>query len=216
MDKQRQAHWENIYQSREETGYSWFQPYPQTSVDLINALYPRRDARILDVGGGDSHLVDALLDLGYSDLTVLDISATAIDKARARLGKRADKVHWIVCDIAAFEPEPERYDLWHDRAAFHFLTADPLIRHYAGIARRAVSPGGHLILGTFSTKGPKKCSGLEICQYSRTTMDAVFTEGFRRIRCLEATHVTPSQVSQHFLFCTFKRRTRQQGVSLPD
>ncbi|MCK6691162.1 MAG: class I SAM-dependent methyltransferase [Thermoanaerobaculia bacterium] len=206
MEVARKSHWEKIYESKDEEAYSWFQPYPHTSIEFIEYFQLPKNARIIDIGGGDSHLVDALLRLGYTDITVLDISAMAIEKARKRLGDRADRVRWIVSDVTEFEPPAGQYDFWHDRAAFHFLTIEPLIRRYVDIAQRAVRPGGYLVLGTFSPSGPKKCSGLDIRQYSRAAMSAVFSPFFRRVKCVEAMHVTPFQTTQHFLFCSFRRR----------
>ena len=200
------SHWENIYESKAEAEYSWFQPYPHTSIEFIEYFHLPKNARIIDVGGGDSHLADVLLQLGFTDVTVLDISSAAIEKAQKRLGDQAGRIKWIVGDVTGFEPAPAYYDFWHDRAAFHFLTAEPLIHRYVDIAQRAIRPGGYFVLGTFSPKGPKKCSGLEIRQYSRAAMSAVFAPFFRRIKCKEETHVTPFETTQHFLFCSFVRR----------
>lgn len=200
------SHWETLYADKSEQEYSWFQAFPQTSIRFIEQFQLQPDARIIDIGGGDSRLVDALLDRGFSNISVLDISAGAIEKARQRLGDRAEKVRWIECDINAFDPGEAQFDLWHDRAAFHFLTTEPQVARYADMAGRAVRPGGYLVLGTFSPDGPKKCSGLDIRQYSRAAMNAVFAPWFRRIRCEDTAHVTPFQTTQHFLFCGFRRR----------
>ncbi|MBK6932479.1 MAG: class I SAM-dependent methyltransferase [Saprospirales bacterium] len=200
-------HWESIYKSKAESEYSWFQPYPRTSIEFIEYFKLPKNARIIDIGGGDSHLADALLQLGYTDITVLDISEKAIEKAKQRLGARARQVKWTVCDIAEFGPADGQYDFWHDRAAFHFLTTGPLIQQYADIAQRAVRPGGYLVLGTFSTKGPQKCSGLEVRQYSRAAMRAVFGPFFRRLKCQEEAHTTPAKSIQHFLYCGFQRQS---------
>lgn len=206
METAVKSHWDNLYAGKSEQEYSWFQAFPETSMGFIGQFNLPLNARIIDIGGGDSHLVDALLESGFSNITVLDISARAIEKAQQRLGKKAEKVHWIACDISEFEPEPGAYDLWHDRAAFHFLTSEPLIARYADTVQRAVRPGGYFVLGTFSPDGPKKCSGLDIRQYSRAMMQAVFAPWFRRMRCEETAHVTPFQTTQHFLFCGFRRR----------
>ena len=208
METTFKSHWENIYSGKSEQEYSWFQPYPRTSIEFIESFGLPKNARIIDIGGGDSRLVDALLQLGYTDITVLDISAAAIEKARKRLGDQAARVKWIVSDVIEFEPAARQYDFWHDRAAFHFLTTEPLIRRYVDLAQRAIRPGGYLVLGTFSPAGPKKCSGLEIRQYSRAAMNVVFSPFFRRIKCKEEAHVTPFQTTQHFLFCSFRRRKR--------
>ncbi len=206
MDVAAKSHWETLYAGKSEQEYSWFQSFPQTSIGFIGQFHLPPDARIIDIGGGDSRLVDALLERGFSNISVLDISAKAIEKAKQRLGDLAEKVHWIECDISEFEPEPGAFDLWHDRAAFHFLTTEPQVARYADMAGRAVCPGGYLVLGTFSPDGPKKCSGLDIRQYSRATMQAIFAPWFRRIRCAETEHLTPFQTKQHFLFCGFRRR----------
>lgn len=206
MDTGFKSHWENLYTGKTEQEYSWFQPYPRASIAFFESFRLPKDARIIDIGGGDSRLADALLDLGYTDVTVLDISAAAIEKAKQRLGDRAEKVKWIVRDVSEFEPETGQYDCWHDRAAFHFLTTEPLIGHYADVVQRAVRPGGYFVLGTFSPDGPKKCSGLDIRQYARAEMNAVFAPWFRQVKCQEDAHLTPFQTTQHFLFCGFQRR----------
>jgi SAM-dependent methyltransferase len=164
-------------------------------------------ASIIDIGGGDSNLVDALLERGYTNITVLDISANAIERTKARLGKKAALVQWIVCDVTAFVPN-QQYDFWHDRAAFHFLTDNTSVASYTQIAQKAIKPGGYFVLGTFSNNGPKKCSGLDIQQYSRSSMFAVLGPFFRKIKCRETVHITPFQTNQNFLFCSFKRRLR--------
>lgn len=152
------THWEKIYETKAEADFSWFQPYPQTSVDFINLFKLPQTASIIDIGGGDSHLVDALLELGYLDITVLDISAKSIERTKARLGEKVSAITWIEKDIIDFEPD-RKYDFWHDRAAFHFLTTEIQIIKYLAIVKQGIKPGGHLVLGTFSDKGPTKCSG---------------------------------------------------------
>ncbi len=208
-----QSHWEAIYNSKATAEHSWFQPYPAASIEFVEYCGLPNTARIIDIGGGDSCFADALLQLGFTNISVLDISATAIEKAQKRLGDQAEKVNWIVSDINAFEPAAGQYDFWHDRAAFHFLTTEPQIRHYAEIATRAIRSGGYLVLGTFSKKGPLKCSGLNIRQYSRAGMDAVFSTSFRRIRCTEVVHLTPLQAQQHFLYCGFRRRMVSPAIT---
>ena len=200
----RKSHWENIYTTKELHEVSWFQPIPETSLNFIRELCPNKLAKIIDVGGGDSFLVDHLLELGYQDLSVLDISEAAITRAKHRLGEKAERVTWIVADIATFEPTAQ-YDLWHDRAAFHFLTNETEIKHYQEITRNHIVPNGHLVLGTFSDQGPKKCSGIDITQYTETTMSALFTERFEKVTCIYVNHPTPFNSMQHFIFCVFKR-----------
>ena len=199
------SHWENIYQTKAPDEVSWFQEYPRTSMEFVALFELQKHARIIDIGGGDGNLVDALLEQGFTNITVLDISAHAIERTKARLGDKANLVEWIVSDVTAFEPT-EPYDFWHDRAAFHFLIDEASVRRYADIAQSAIRPGGYFVLGTFSEKGPQKCSGLDIQQYSRAGMNAVFSLFFRRIKCRETVHITPFQTTQNFLFCSFRRR----------
>ena len=205
MISETKSHWEHIYATKAPDEVSWFQTYPRTSMEFVDLFNLSADARIIDIGGGDGNLVDALLEKGFTNITVLDICAHAIERAKARLGERASLVKWIVSDINEFEPT-ETYDFWHDRAAFHFLTTEALVRNYVETAQRAIRPGGYFVLGTFSKRGPKKCSGLDIRQYSRAAMNAVFSQYFRRIKCKEETHITPFQTAQNFLFCSFQRR----------
>jgi trans-aconitate methyltransferase len=153
----RKKHWENIYQTKDLKDVSWYQPTPTTSLDFLKQFNIPTTAKIIDIGGGDSFLVDHLLDLGYTDLTVLDISAASLDRAKQRLGDRATKVKWIVADAATFKPT-EQYDFWHDRAAFHFLTQDQEITNYIDSIQKSIKPTGVLVIGTFSEQGPKKCS----------------------------------------------------------
>jgi ubiquinone/menaquinone biosynthesis C-methylase UbiE len=200
----RKKHWETIYQTKELKDVSWFQPTPETSLSFLKQFNIPTTAKIIDIGGGDSFLVDNLLDLGYQDITILDISAIAIDKAKQRLGDRADKVKWIVADAATFRPT-EKYDFWHDRAAFHFLTQEQEIESYLDTVQKSIQPTGVLIIGTFSEQGPKKCSGIEIKQYSETTMTERLTKFFEKIRCITVDHKTPSDKIQNFIFCSFRK-----------
>ena len=203
--KNVRIHWENIYSTKFENEVSWFQLYPEMSIEFIELLYLPINANIIDIGGGDSHLVDTLLEKGYQNIWVLDISANAIERAKKRLGEKADKVHWIVSDITEFEP-PVLFDFWHDRAAFHFLTSENKIYKYISIAERAIKKNGYLVLGTFSEQGPKKCSGLDIKQYSEASMSARFEKAFKKIKCKREDHHTPSDSIQNFLFCCFKKK----------
>ena len=200
----RKKHWETIYQTKELKDVSWFQPTPETSLNFLKQFNIPITAKIIDIGGGDSFLVDNLLDLGYQDITVLDISAAALDKAKQRLGDRAGKVKWIVADAATFRPT-EKYDFWHDRAAFHFLTQEQEIESYLDTVQKSIQPTGVLIIGTFSEQGPKKCSGIEIKQYSETTMTERLTKFFEKIRCITVDHKTPSDKIQNFIFCSFRK-----------
>jgi len=200
----RKKHWETIYQTKELQDVSWFQPTPETSLSFLKQFNIPTTAKIIDIGGGDSFLVDNLLDLGYQDITVLDISAVALDKAKQRLGDRADKVKWIVADAATFRPT-EKYDFWHDRAAFHFLTQEQEIESYLDTVQKSIQPTGVFIIGTFSEQGPKKCSGIEIKQYSETTMNDRLTKFFEKIRCITVDHKTPFDTIQNFIFCSFRK-----------
>lgn len=198
-------HWENVYNTKASEEVSWFQTYPKTSIAFVDLFNLSPEANIIDIGGGDSHFVDALLDKGFKNVYVLDISSSAIERAKQRLGARASKVNWIVSDITEFKPQVQ-FDLWHDRAAFHFLTAEESIYKYISIAESAIKKNGHLILGTFSENGPKKCSGLEIKQYSAASMSALFEVSFERVKCITEDHVTPFNTVQNFLFCSFIKK----------
>lgn len=199
-------HWENVFSTKSETEFSWFQAYPATSVAFLELFNLPRDAHIIDIGGGDSHLVDVLVERGYQNIYVLDISENALNRAKQRLGENAEKVHWIVSDVVDFIP-PVQFDFWHDRAAFHFLTTPERIEQYVNNAERSIKAGGYLILGTFSENGPQKCSGLEIKQYTAASMSQRFEENFDRIKCIEEEHQTPFNTTQNFLFCSFKRKS---------
>ena len=200
----RKRHWENIYQTKELKDVSWFQPTPETSLDFFKQFNVPTTAKVIDIGGGDSFLVDNLLDLGYQDISVLDISAAAIDRAKQRLGDKAKNVKWVVADAATFKPT-EKYDFWHDRAAFHFLTDEQEIANYLQIAQESINPTGVLVIGTFSEQGPKKCSGIEIKQYSETTMTDQLKKFFEKIKCITVDHKTPFDTIQNFVFCSFRK-----------
>jgi len=200
----RKKHWENIYHTKRTNEVSWYQPNPSTSLDFLKQFDIPKSARIIDIGGGDSYLVDRLLELGYLDITVLDISESALEKAQLRLGDRANKVKWIVADAVTFKPS-EKYDFWHDRAAFHFLTQEQDIENYIDNVQQSIKPNGILVIGTFSEQGPKKCSGIEIKQYSETTMTDRLKKYFEKIKCITVDHTTPSDTIQNFVFCSFRK-----------
>lgn len=202
LDKKK--HWENIYQTKDLQNVSWYEPKPTTSLDFLKQFNVSTTAKIIDIGGGDSYLVDNLLDLGYQDITVLDISEAALDKAKQRLGKKASKIKWIVADAATFKPT-EKYDFWHDRAAFHFLTQETEITHYIDTIQKNINPTGVLVIGTFSRQGPSKCSGIEIKQYSEISMTDRLKAFFEKIKCITVDHITPFETVQNFIFCSFKR-----------
>lgn len=202
MEVNSKAHWEQVYRTKGPEQVSWTQTVPQTSLDLIQSLDLPKTAKIIDMGGGDSKLVDYLLQAGYINLTVLDISAAALEKAKFRLGEQAAKVKWIVSDVTEFQPQ-ESYDLWHDRATFHFLTEESQIATYTNIVAKAVSQ--YLVIGTFSANGPEQCSGLPVRQYAETGLRARFQNSFTKIHCHTEDHTTPFDTTQNFLFCSFKR-----------
>lgn len=202
MDKN---YWDNIYRAKSETEVSWFQEVPAKSLNLIAELGLEYQDSIIDIGGGDSHLVDHLLAKGFRNMSVLDISSAALERAKARLGEDSKFVKLIVSDITKFDP-PEKYKLWHDRATFHFLTSVEDVNTYLEIANRAIASGGNLIVSTFSKTGPEKCSGLSVSQYSDTDLKALFENYFTNIKCFEDTHKTPWGTEQNFVYCGFKKR----------
>jgi 2-polyprenyl-3-methyl-5-hydroxy-6-metoxy-1,4-benzoquinol methylase len=201
----KKAHWEKIYSTKQSAEVSWFQVYPKTSMEFISLFDLPKNAAIIDIGGGDSNFVDSLLEKGYTDVTVLDISAKAIERAKKRAGEKASQAKWIVSDITEFEPA-RQYNFWHDRAAFHFLTSEEQADKYVETAKKGIASAGYLILGTFSENGPQKCSGLTIKQYSEETMSTKFEKYFKRIKCVKEDHETPFNTRQNFLFCSFKKQ----------
>ena len=202
--KSQKEHWEKVYLGKQPDEISWAQEFPKTSLELIHSFNLPKTAKIIDVGGGDSKLADHLLEEGFTDITVLDISANAIERAKKRLGNKSQKVKWIVGDIIEFEPGIG-FDLWHDRATFHFLNTREQVAKYADIAKGCVT--GYLIISTFSQSGPEKCSGLDVKQYSEESLTDEFKNEFEKIRCVTEDHVTPFDTIQNFLFCSFKRRS---------
>lgn len=204
MSEQLKTHWENIYATKTPNEVSWTQEIPQTSLHFLGKLALPTNARIIDVGGGDSKLVDYLIQNGYTNMSVLDISAHAIERAKKRLGDKASLVNWIISDINDFNPEG-MYDWWHDRATFHFLTDEKAIKLYV---QKVAQHAHRLLIGTFSVDGPLKCSGLPITQYSESTMQALFQNaGFVSTGCERVNHTTPMGTSQNFLFCSFVNTT---------
>lgn len=202
----RKAHWEKIYQTKALNEVSWYQSNPDTSLSFFKDLEISKQSKIIDIGGGDSFLVDHLLALGYSDISVLDISESAIERAKKRLGKdNAEKISWIVSDVANFEPD-HQYDVWHDRAAFHFLKQQEEIEIYTKLVSDTIVKNGYLIIGTFSDNGPQKCSGIDIQQYSQDSLFAQFSQNFNKLSSFNADHSTPFNTVQNFTFCSFKRQ----------
>ncbi|MDX1270405.1 class I SAM-dependent methyltransferase [Bizionia paragorgiae] len=203
MSADKKTHWETVYATKTPDQVSWTQETPEISLELIESLQVKKNAKIIDVGGGDSKLVDCLLDRGYTNITVLDISKKALERAQARLGVRAKLVNWIVSDITNFNPDTT-FEVWHDRAAFHFLTEPDDINKYISLTNHFVS--GYLVLGTFSTQGPEKCSGLNISQYSESSLSTTFKASFEPITCKTEDHNTPFSTTQNFVFCSFKKK----------
>jgi SAM-dependent methyltransferase len=204
MNETRKQHWEDVYSNKSATEVSWYQADPRLSLELIADTGIDVDAAIIDVGGGASVLVDRLHDAGYRNLTVLDISAHALDVARERMGDAATDIRWIDTDITEFDP-PQSYALWHDRAVFHFLTDAGDRRRYVDVLRRAVPAGGHVIMAAFAIGGPIRCSGLEIVQYDAPLMQAELGTGFELVEQRDETHHTPAGADQLFSFFRFRR-----------
>jgi SAM-dependent methyltransferase len=200
----RQAHWENVYQTKSEREVSWFQDDPAPSLELIALAGAGQASAIIDIGGGASRLVDALLARAYRNVTVLDLSGAALAAARARLGQDAERASWIVADITTWRPETP-YDIWHDRAAFHFLNAPEEQAAYAERLRQALKVGGHAIIGTFALDGPERCSGLPVTRHSPQSLAAVLGYGFSLQDSRRHQHRTPWETVQNFQFSTFVR-----------
>ena len=205
-DFDKKAYWEKIYQTKQAKEVSWFEDEPIISLDIIKQLNLPKSARIFDNGGGDSLLIDNLLKLGFQNITVQDISETALERAKERLGERAAKINWIIGSQASCHID-QKFDLWHDRATFHFLTEEKEIVNYINTIQKCIKPNGHLIIATFSEEGPDKCSGLAIKQYSETSMTYLFKNSFEKVKCFKTDHHTPFDTIQNFLFCLFKRKS---------
>lgn len=199
------SHWNKIYEEKNSTEVSWYEPMPETSLKFIAECKLDKNSAIIDIGGGDSSLVDFLLAKDFTDITVLDVSKKAISRAKARLGDRAEQVKWIISDVLDFVPE-RKYDLWHDRAAFHFLNEEGQVKKYLEVLEEAVDTGGFVVMSTFSEKGPDKCSGLEVKKYSISNLISLFSESFNMMSCKNVDHRTPSGSVQNFSFCSFKKK----------
>lgn len=201
----RKDHWENIYLAKKLEEVSWFQPKPTTSLDLILKHSKSKDEALIDIGGGDSFLPDNLLDSDFNNLTILDISLNALKRAQERLGTKAEKVDWVHSDVTEYEPT-KSFDIWHDRAAFHFLTKEEDRLKYRDIIERKINKGGILIIAGFSTNGPLKCSGIEIKQHSIEDFAEFFKEGFELKEGFYKEHPTPFNTTQEFTFAVFERK----------
>jgi 2-polyprenyl-3-methyl-5-hydroxy-6-metoxy-1,4-benzoquinol methylase len=196
-----QNHWEQIYGTKAPEAVSWYRPHLEISLRLIERVAPDFSTSIIDVGGGESTLADDLLAHGYKNVTVLDVSQTAIDVSKTRLGEASENVKWLVCDITKAESPPRAYDVWHDRAVFHFLTAIDERTAYVLQVARAVKPGGHVIVSTFGLEGPTKCSGLDVVRYDAESLHKEFGLHFHLLDHTEELHRTPFGTVQQFLYC---------------
>jgi len=198
-------HWEKVYASKQTDAVSWFQPHADLSLDLIKSTAAEHDAAIIDVGGGASTLVDDLLANHYTDLTVLDLSAAALQAARERLGEQESKVQWLEADITHVELPRKRYDIWHDRAVFHFLTTQKQRDAYVRTVFHSVKPGGHIIVATFAEDGPEQCSGLPVMRYNADDLHDEFGEAFILQKHQKEAHQTPFGTVQQFVYCYCRR-----------
>lgn len=196
------THWDTVFRTKAATDVSWYQEHAVQSLDFIRRAGVPRTGRIIDVGGGASTLVDDLLADGYSDITVADISPVALEVARRRLGSLADRVTWLVADITCAPIAEDSYDIWHDRAVFHFLTRNADRAHYVAQVRRAVKSGGHVMVATFATDGPDECSGLPVIRYTPASLHAEFGNDFVLTESVRETHITPSGDEQRFVYCS--------------
>ena len=203
--RNKKDHWEKVFATKQENEVSWYQQRPETSINFFYKHQIAKDAKIIDIGGGDSYLIDHLLDLGYTNLSLLDISANAIERIKKRLGEKSSTVTFIVSDILDFKPETT-FDVWHDRASFHFLTTENEIAIYKNLATNSISKNGFLFIGTFSENGPTKCSGLEISPYSEAKCELTFSGNFQKSECFTENHETPFNTIQNFIFCTFRKK----------
>ena len=198
-------HWEKVYSSRQTETLGWYTPHLQTSLTWIKNLGLAADAPIIDVGGGASTLVSDLLEAGFQSVTVLDISEKALSSVRARLGKKAELIKWLNGDIASVELPAYHYELWHDRAVFHFLTEIDQQRKYRNNLLKTLKPGGHLIIGLFAPEAPPKCSGLPVQRYNQEQLASTLGAEFELIRHHKELHFTPGGVEQVYLYCLFRR-----------
>lgn len=212
MSESRQAHWDEVYGSKAVSEVSWYEPRPERSLALIHATGIARSDPVIDVGGGASSLVDELMQAGYDDVTVLDISGTVLDSLRRRLGERASAAVFLQQDITQFRPI-RRYSLWHDRAVFHFLVAAEDRRRYLEAVRAGLRPQGHLILATFGPAGPERCSGLPVMRYDARSLAAELGGGFQPVDSFLAVHRTPWNAEQQFLYSRFRRLSDSHAVA---
>jgi ubiquinone/menaquinone biosynthesis C-methylase UbiE len=194
-------HWEQVYQTKPADGMSWFQAHATRSLEIIRSIGGSADSRIIDVGGGASTLVDDLLDEGFRHISVLDLSASALAVARKRLGRRSGRVNWMVGDICRVQLPEQAFDIWHDRAVFHFLTSARDRAAYVARVMRSVKPGGHVIVATFAPDGPEQCSGLPVARYDPDQLHGEFGPAFELLEHASEAHQTPWGSLQHFVYC---------------
>ena len=198
------SYWEHVYKTKPFDAMSWYRPHLDRSLRLIESASPDRNASIIDVGGGESTLVDDLLKRGYQNLTILDVSQAALDVTRARLGETGERVHWLCADITQVDLPAHAFDVWHDRAVFHFLV-DPTQRQgYVLAVLTAVKPGGHVIVSTFGPEGPTRCSGLDVARYDADSLHSEFGERFKLVESSKELHKTPFGTTQQFLYCSYR------------
>jgi 2-polyprenyl-3-methyl-5-hydroxy-6-metoxy-1,4-benzoquinol methylase len=207
-DVSRQEHWENVYATKGESEVSWFQENPNPSLELMTLACATPRSAVIDIGGGASRFVDALVEMGFQAVTVLDLSEAAIAVAKARLRSRANQVKWVVADVTTWEPQ-QVYDLWHDRAAFHFLTEEHDRTAYVASLIKAVKPGGHVIIATFAPDGPERCSGLPDVRYYAENLGRALGDAFELVETRRHEHMTPWGSEQHFQFSVFRRASRR-------
>ncbi len=202
--KNKKDHWESVYQTKNYESVSWFQSVPITSIQFFEEMNLPLDTKIIDVGAGESYFVDYLIANGYCNITLVDISAEALERTRKRLGASGKNISYIVADAGNFIPN-QSFDFWHDRATFHFLTDTPQISHYLCNVKKFLNPKGHFLVGTFTEDGPTKCSGLDIMQYSESSLTQLLHQFLKKIRCLHQEHTTPFGTLQKFIFCYFRK-----------
>ncbi len=197
----KKSHWEHVYQTKNIDQVSWYREHLDNSLQMILNTRVEKGAAVIDVGGGSSTLVDDLLENGFADVTVLDISAKALANSQSRLGRKRELVEWIEADITQADLPKNHYDVWHDRAVFHFLTDKNDRRKYVELVKRSLKIGGHLIVASFGLNGPKKCSGLDVVQYSPDSMHHQFGKNFELVKSLSEKHETPFNTTQEFIYC---------------
>jgi ubiquinone/menaquinone biosynthesis C-methylase UbiE len=202
---QTKEHWENVYTTKATDSVSWFQEHAETSLKLIQKIHAEKSTSIIDIGGGASTLVDDLLSHGYSKLSVLDLSSAALEVSKARIGSAARNVNWLVADITKVNFSEHEFDIWHDRAVFHFLTEPQDRLAYVKTVLRSLKPKGHVIISAFAEDGPTKCSGLPVMRYSAESLQSEFGESFLLKSQFSETHSTPLGTTQNFIFCHFEK-----------